>query len=200
MASGIAVPLLCDFGRSGQLIEAGVDLGRQVDSVSKAVQTEPRKGKALGGESPWREKRKADEAERCEAPISGGTASNARLLQLAVGLLGLEIHEKPNTWAEVWLRFQEPKLAETSSQPAKTGNLFDDEKGRRHSEGTPAEWQQQVLSHLKELQKLQNSKLVTKDEEHQLWENLDLAEHALKRIAHAVNLLQDGRVWSGDRA
>ncbi|CAK9035493.1 t-SNARE coiled-coil homology domain-containing protein [Durusdinium trenchii] len=157
MASGIAVPLLCDFGRSGQLIEAGVDLGRQVDSVSKAVQTEPRKGKALGGESPWREKRKADEAERCEAPISGGTASNARLLQLAVGLLGLEIHEKPNTWAE-------------------------------------------VLSHLKELQKLQNSKLVTKDEEHQLWENLDLAEHALKRIAHAVNLLQDGRVWSGDRA
>ena len=126
--------LLCDVV-SGQLVEFGVDQ-EPLSCASKGVQVD------FAARRP----------EAQQEQVAGRGALASSILQLAVGLLGLEVHEKPNSWAEVWRSYEAPK------------------------EG---DWQQQVLLHLQ------------KEAPKELREQLELSEHALKRITGAVQLLQD---------
>lgn len=179
MAAPFSVPLLCDVAPSGKLLEFGVDGAREVECVSKGVQAEFSKS-----ESFQRRKGKAEDKVAAEAEKSDLFASS--LLRLAIGLLGVEVHEKPNTWAEVWLRFQEAasKKLEIQQSPIQSICAADFDKTSK------AEWQQQVLVHLRQFF---DPKMVEKTEGGPpgMAEQLDLAEFTLERITHAVNLLQD---------
>ena len=83
--------LLCDVGAAGELLEFGVDC-TPAACASKAVQADFA-GRAV-----------AAKEEVGASARSGALASS--ILQLAVGLLGLEVHEKPNSWAEVWHSYE----------------------------------------------------------------------------------------------
>lgn len=179
MAAPFSVPLLCDVAPSGKLLEFGVDGARKVECVTKGVQAEFSKGESL-----QRRKGKAEDKVAAEAEKSDLFASS--LLRLAIGLLGVEAHEKPNTWSEVWLSFQEAasKKLEIQQPPIQSICAADFNKTSK------VEWQQQVLVHL---QQLFDPKTAEKTEGGPpgMAEQLDLAEFTLERITHAVNLLQD---------
>ncbi|CAJ1431633.1 unnamed protein product [Effrenium voratum] len=175
-----SVPLLCDVAkngtqmadvrllskRSGQLLELGFDYGiNKVETTSKGVQT-------VAEKEPIRSKKRSL-AEKTAESFAPSQPPATQVLRLAVGLLGLEVHEKPNTWAEVWLSFQDSAHHQLGLSSSKLSP--DPEKKKAQ-----ADWQQQVLSHLRELASAEG-----------LEDQLDLAEFALKRITHSVNVLED---------
>jgi len=143
--------------------------------------------------------------------IAGGTSTDSlgfngkppmdahRTLNLAVGLLGLEPHEKPKCWSEVWLTFQDsvggncglgreglggrpPSSAAAAMRP-----------GDKHKAGHGG-WENRVLHNLRSLvegsqgqQKAKN----THDWGPDFMEHLDLADFILGRIGHNVGTLED---------
>eukprot|EP00438_Fugacium_kawagutii_P025451 Skav204296 [mRNA] locus=scaffold409:491296:494373:- [translate_table: standard] len=113
---------ICDIGQSGNLLEFGLDpFYRPADSKSLGVQTEFKDSPQL---SPDEE---ADFSETVSKP-----AAASQILRFAIGLLGLEIHEKPSQWSETWL----DALSFWSDRQFKKGQ---------------AEWQKKVLDHLRQL-------------------------------------------------
>ena len=180
MAVSLAVPLLCDIATSGKLLEFGVDGSREVECASKGVQTELSKSDSLRGRKGKVQEKVVNEAEKSELFASA-------VVRLAIGLLGLEVHEKPNAWAEVWLSFQEAAARKLEVQQPSIQSICAADCGEKTSK---VEWQQKVLLHL---QQLFDPKMVAKTAAgpHGMAEQLDLAEFTLERITHAVNLLQD---------
>ncbi|CAJ1414081.1 unnamed protein product, partial [Effrenium voratum] len=170
--------LLCDISRSGQLLELGVDPLARPDLKSLGVQTETSSWTAWSEQLPHAGA--GLDAESLEGDGLRRQAAAGQVLRLATGLLGLELHEKPNCWAEVWLNFQGSKLLPQLGLEA--------ENAQREIKRTQVEWQQKVLSHLKA------SKVSSRVEQPEGFEeHLELADFALKRITHAVNILQNPR-------
>jgi len=116
----------------------------------------------------------------------------SQVLRLVVGMLGMEVHEQPSSWAESWLTFQDQTFASLGIGTKKSIQRTDaDLLG-----DTPAEWQLRVLEHLRQHVEQRSALPIDDLASPHDWgpdfqEHLDLAEFALLRISHAVNVLQD---------
>lgn len=237
--------LLCDIGSSGQLLEFGVDpLLSRAACKAIGVQTDDERESSLLDqvyELRYGEKTATKQA----APL----ATSAQVLKVAVGLLGLDLHEKPHPWAESWLTFQDvtaqklglsslgegygPAFGGGGDSPivqsptanakdnASTVSLATSPTAKTVDKNAQLQWQMRVLSHLRRLNDTReaggagltgagdeaagagNASQMLSD-----WgagasvaslgnsaspfrEQLDLSEFCLRRITHAVNVLQD---------
>jgi len=183
----IHVPLLCDITPKGELVELGVDPAQRV-KCSQGVQADLTQGESLRRQEP-QEQTDQKKPAKTKPPLA-----SAAVCRLALGLLGLAPHEKPNTWAEVWLSFQDTTCKKLGLS---SGFCSPDMASKADNET----WQRQVLSHLRQLLGQAESepaapmapyvgdrKLIQSNTIH---EHLDLAEFALKRITCAVKALQD---------
>jgi len=237
--------LLCDIGSSGQLLELGVDpLLSRAAGKTIAVQTESERGASLLDQVA-----EIRGGGKTAAKHAGPQATSAQVLKVAVGLLGLDLHEKPHPWAESWLTFQDvtaqklglssfgagqgPAFGGGGDSPvvqspagnakdnASTVSLATSPTAGTVDKNAQLEWQMRVLSHLRRLFDTRegggasltgagdeaagagNSSQMLSD-----WgagasvaslgnsagpfrEQLDLSEFCLRRITHAVNILQD---------
>mmetsp|Transcript_57272 Transcript_57272/g.133939 ORF Transcript_57272/g.133939 Transcript_57272/m.133939 type:complete len:953 (-) Transcript_57272:40-2898(-) len=188
--------LLCDISRTGQLLEFGLDpLYQPADCKSLGVQTE------VWSKDVQMQQLSYQDSDEFEDALSKPAAAS-RILKLAVGLLGLDVHEKPQAWAEVWLTFKD----NTARQLGLSSFTTEGADHREFKKGQ-VEWQQQVLSHLRQLREspskssigaakaagaTQQSDAVPSLSAHAGYrEQLELADFALHRITHAVNVLQN---------
>mmetsp|Transcript_45208 Transcript_45208/g.81307 ORF Transcript_45208/g.81307 Transcript_45208/m.81307 type:complete len:1001 (+) Transcript_45208:30-3032(+) len=225
--------LLTDINRQGNLTEFGVDPLERLagGGISLGVQTD-----SENKESTLLQNVASLDESKPKAHTAP-SATSAAVLRVAVGLLGLEVHEKPHPWAEAWLTFQDvtaKKLGLSSlgeGQGPSYGG-FDPPRGlagkdnasaysgagkdgstvvQDTSKRGQAEWQQRVLSHLRRLydtgadeavgpggavfggnQALEGAlSTFTSGGDSNFREQLDLSEFVLRRITHAVNVLQD---------
>jgi len=184
---------LCEISPTGQLLEMGLDpLFLPADTKSLGVQTD--------GSKDFQLQQLAYENDGRIEPAFKQPAAASQVLQLAIGLLGLEVHEKPREWAEVWLTFKDNtgKQLGISSQVSEATQAEDSDKRKKQWD-----WQHEVLSHLRQLRDPPSkSTLATKgappaDVAPRIGphagfkEQLELADFALHRITHAVNVLQN---------
>jgi len=124
----------------------------------------------------------------------------SQVLRLVVGMLGMEVHEQPSSWAESWLTFQDQTFASLG-----LGTRKDPEgKVRKDSDLTqdnPVEWQMRVIDHLRHHVEERTPVMIDGVASEAIapghdWgpdfpEHLELAEFALRRITYAVGILQD---------
>lgn len=206
--------LLCDISKAGQLVEFGRDpVTRTREKHTTSVQTEADDGYAqspvwaglpFAMVSPLPSRRAMPEVK----PVSNNqnATSAAQILKLVVGMLGMEVHERPAAWAEAWLAFQENALAkgrDIGSVRSRGAWHDGQESGSEWSDEDPCEWQLRVLQCLRRRvdaatasQHYPDSEDSQGDEDHtpewgpEFREHLDLAEFALRRITHAVMALQ----------
>lgn len=194
---------MCSISKYGRLLEGGDD--PFFETTELACQTN------LTYRSP--DDVVADYIEPYKTTLSDATADEtwkpgqcSQVLRVAVGLLGLEVHEKPASWAEVWLNLKDSVelrvqrgAAAVRAPPSDTDDLV--------------VWQQSVLEHLQQL--------VARTEQHcaernrsdpgdpisdggcgtggawgpphdwgpDFGEHLSLAEYCFRRISHAVRVL-----------
>eukprot|EP00931_Biecheleriopsis_adriatica_P068927 TRINITY_DN42827_c0_g1_i1.p1 TRINITY_DN42827_c0_g1~~TRINITY_DN42827_c0_g1_i1.p1 ORF type:complete len:1007 (+),score=235.57 TRINITY_DN42827_c0_g1_i1:68-3088(+) len=168
-ASHRSPELLCDIGSSGQLLEFGQDpLERHADCKSLGIQTD-----SYSKEATLLDQVAAAQNPRKSKTSQLPTATSAQVLRVAVGLLGLELHEKPHPWAEAWLTFQDvtakklglssfgegqgpnyggPEILPIGKEANSVSTLTNSMIGLNDfgKEGQ-VEWQQRVLSHLRRL-------------------------------------------------
>ncbi|CAE7590754.1 unnamed protein product [Symbiodinium sp. CCMP2592] len=206
----IHVPLLCDITPKGELVELGVDPAQR-EKCSQGVQADLAQGESLRRQEP-QERTDQKKSAKTKPPLA-----SAAVCRLALGLLGLAPHEKPNTWAEVWLSFQDTTCKKLGLS---SGFCSPDMASKADNEA----WQRQVLSHLRQLLGQAESEPAAPTAPYATWpnlrviprrelgqspsargaevcdrkliqsnihEHLDLAEFALKRITCAVKALQD---------
>eukprot|EP00933_Yihiella_yeosuensis_P081230 TRINITY_DN94794_c0_g1_i1.p1 TRINITY_DN94794_c0_g1~~TRINITY_DN94794_c0_g1_i1.p1 ORF type:complete len:1024 (-),score=271.82 TRINITY_DN94794_c0_g1_i1:297-3368(-) len=234
-----AAELICDISRSGNLLEFGSDplaFGHGAEAHDAAVQTEVG-GSPANKQTELLESIAAAQGRSTKSQKQEPNASAAQVLRMAVGLLGLELHQRPSSWSEAWLTFEDTtarklglssfgkehavtpfnldptpeerermKAKDSGSSSASTlgGNFDGSKKGQ-------VEWQQQVLGHLRRLydskgagggdeaagvisMALDRTNLSQGGEQAPaatFREQLDLSEFCLRRITHAVNVLQD---------
>eukprot|EP00930_Biecheleria_cincta_P040606 TRINITY_DN27816_c0_g1_i1.p1 TRINITY_DN27816_c0_g1~~TRINITY_DN27816_c0_g1_i1.p1 ORF type:complete len:1026 (+),score=244.33 TRINITY_DN27816_c0_g1_i1:33-3110(+) len=241
--------LLCDIGPSGQLLELGVDpLLSRAAIKTIGVQTESERGATLLDKIV--EIRDGGTKTLARQHAAPPLASSAQVLKVAVGLLGLDLHEKPHPWAEAWLTFQDvtaqklglssfgegqgPAFGGGGDSPvaqspaaahakdnASTISLATSPNSGTVDKNSQLEWQMRVLSHLRRLfdtregggpgltgagdeaagagncsQMLSDwgagaSVASLGNSASPFREQLDLSEFCLRRITHAVNILQD---------
>mmetsp|Transcript_19592 Transcript_19592/g.35581 ORF Transcript_19592/g.35581 Transcript_19592/m.35581 type:complete len:1062 (-) Transcript_19592:76-3261(-) len=214
--------LVCNISKSGKLIEMGYDpLTKAPESTSMATQTQ----------GSWKQHTAQDNT----AKLTGGTsidleqlrnAPAGQVLRLVVGLLGFEVHEKPNTWAETWLTFHDLTKTQLGIGKSAHADAFSTSNNYKAPDQGPSayereqqRWQHRVLQHLKEHVEIRQLKLAaaggaaragvpggvsgatgalataTSAEEASIFgpdfqEHLELAEFSLKRITHAVSVLE----------
>jgi len=193
-----ASALLCDITKSGKLIEFGLDpFTQQSDNVSQGVQTD-----ALKPSKPTPTGFKEDLAllKGGEPSAALGLCSSAsQVLRLAVGLFGLEVHEKPQSWGEVWLTFQDSTGNLGLKSPGATDDFGNVDAGKQHVD-QQMEWHFRVLSHLRERQLQHGAHVGSPDDaagggktglKADFQEQLDLSEFVLKKVVHAVGVLLD---------
>jgi len=136
-------------------------------------------------------------------------APAAQVLGLAVGLLGLEVHDAPNPWSEAWLSFEDntrrslglggPRSEKQAVRLPDGGRVV-----KRKYNQEQAEWQITVLERLRNLISYGKVHLSDEDlangpqvEAHsgylgpEFQEHLELSEFCIRRITHAVGALQD---------
>lgn len=93
-------------------------------------------------------------------PVEESMTSCSTVLRLAVGLLGLEVHEKPSPWAEAWLSFQDAignkmglgtpmEFTEDGPDKEQMAQAQRVREERHEREEQLVAWQGKVLSHLK---------------------------------------------------
>lgn len=176
------VEVLCNLSHNGRLLELGRDpFAEAVHTSVASMQTDPYA--TLCDDSV---------KKLSNSNLSRGTSPAARTLKLIVGLLGQEVHEKPNTWAEVWLTFQDAAQAGLGIGPNAAGAKWDDAASRGQHDcmrGESLEWQARVLSHLQDLvaNDVNSGKGPFSEDFH---EQLEVAEYILRRIVTAVATLQ----------
>lgn len=200
--------MLCDI-RDGKLIDMGKDALQEPSSSSRASSSDAGDTTSVtdsmeGGFDDGTDKQ------------DSGTVPAAKVLGLAVGLLGLDVHEAPNPWAEAWLSFEDAtrkhlglggRLADIEGPSAV--KLREEMPRRKRYMEEQSDWQMRVLSHLRNLvtrgkvhppvledggqvqvlgeAAAKNHGLLGPD----FKEHLDTAEFILKRITSAVVCLQD---------
>lgn len=190
--------LLCDIS-DGRLLERGSDPFREGSKEAATAPLDyPEETTSGKGRKPWFIARAGPEL-----------APAAQVLGLAVGLLGLEVHEAPNPWAEAWLTFDDATRNKLGLGSGVQIGLAQANKRKKLGE-EQLEWQARVLSHLQNLV-TQNTIRPTGDEAEQaalaaqlacqpfegpglgpdFAEHIDLAHFMLTRITAAVVNLQD---------
>jgi hypothetical protein len=198
--------LLCGISKKGRLLESGRDpITRQCESRNSYVQTQ-------GSGSSWANVLTSDLASSwvtndniaMELKKSGidKTSSSAQVLRLVVSLLGMEVHEQPSNWAQVWLTFKDESLSTLGLTPHIGDQEAELSAEKSAQYGDNAErWQLRVLRHLKERVAKRRSAAAyggisangdaIEDFGSDFDEHLELAEFALRRISHAVTVLQN---------
>mmetsp|Transcript_88324 Transcript_88324/g.175590 ORF Transcript_88324/g.175590 Transcript_88324/m.175590 type:complete len:851 (+) Transcript_88324:80-2632(+) len=199
-------PLICDINAEGRLLEFGADpLARQVPEVRRvSAQTSDVASQQNQQATFCTADSKAPSAATATSAASktlGQQPTVSQVLELAVGLLGLEVHKAPKPWAEAWLAFGD-------TMPAASG--FGGVAHACHNatvvvaNATTANhgtWQDRVLQQLRchidgggghshGKGKSQRCGTGGSSEEIAIYqEHVELAEHVLKRITHAVAVL-----------
>lgn len=177
-----AAQSICDISNSGNLLEFGLDpFYRPVDSKSLGVQTEFK-------DSPQLSQEEDGEFSEIAKP-----AAASQILRFAIGLLGLELHEKPSPWSETWLDALSVGQISFGGADVKVANEVDEGfwSDRQFKKGQ-TDWQQKVLDHLRRLfhKGRSSSKENVGRSSGRVQEQLEMADFALQRITHAVNILQ----------
>lgn len=130
---------------------------------------------------------------------------SSQVLRLLVTLLGLDVHERPNPWAEVWLSFQDKAGNQLGLQDQDASRSRADDNSSYHVAGAHRDgpmlsersedykeghqaWQFRVL---KKLQQCADEGTLESDCDDDFGEQLKLAEYMLNKITHAVGVLQD---------
>lgn len=226
--NGTRSDLICDISKTGRLLELGCDpFTRAPEQKAVSTQTEGNLGWAKAAELAARAGEAAGdllgggtggtgggggvEKAMVARPASSSPSPASQVLRLVVGLLGMEVHERPSSWAEVWLTFHDVQRTNLGLSPNKDNGRSVVFEGLEHN-AEQNRWQAKVLQHLRDLVNPQAKQRSTSavqssasgagtgEEEQQSlshdWgpdfpEHLDLAEFALGRIAHAVGVLQD---------
>eukprot|EP00929_Paragymnodinium_shiwhaense_P030988 TRINITY_DN17459_c0_g1_i2.p1 TRINITY_DN17459_c0_g1~~TRINITY_DN17459_c0_g1_i2.p1 ORF type:complete len:1123 (-),score=304.08 TRINITY_DN17459_c0_g1_i2:199-3567(-) len=225
---------LVDINMQGRLVEKHrdpllqlVDAGTQtqagsVATATKKTRTTGKRSSTMMGLSP-----ETGEAEQTavEPVLSRGPgypelpSTAGCTLKLAAGLLGLEAHEKPSNWAEVWLSFQDNACAGAnlglggqteegeggedgspkSQSPEDDSKLADKKRAGAAYIAEQKDWQLRVLEKLRRHVGTKEGKAAgglslpgkpCSDLGPDFAEHLDLAEHILGRITQAVSALQ----------
>lgn len=131
-------------------------------------------------------------SEDMDSQVVSKPAAASQIMKVAIGLLGLDLHEKPSSWAQTWLEAcsvgevsfsMEPKLAKEVDEGFWSDRDF--KKGQ-------ADWQRKVLSHLRQLypkeHRGRSKEKVERRGPHA--EQLETVDFILQRITSTVNLLQ----------
>mmetsp|Transcript_59800 Transcript_59800/g.142370 ORF Transcript_59800/g.142370 Transcript_59800/m.142370 type:complete len:1552 (+) Transcript_59800:167-4822(+) len=209
--------IYCSLSPSGNLLERGRDpLAQITQKHGVSIQTEG----ALRLHADLVSHAK-DFVSLCvkSAQRIGAASPAAQMLRLAVGLLGVEVHERPKTLAEMWLNYEDRLLSERLIEAGQTGefkerpSLPGDRRGggagQEHKEEI-AEWQYRVLDKLRvhieaadrgspkassEGKQMSIATLESLEDGHD-WgpdfiEHLDLASFIMDKISTAVGVLQD---------
>jgi len=201
--------MICDLSKSGKLVELGCDPFTRAPEVKTQMTQTEGTGTRVGGEvQPKAKLTKEDQVLEVVNFMAGfggkGAVSPAsQVLRLVVGLLGLEVHERPSSWAEAWLSFKDITFAKLGlSSEGEHDVIFHPDTVLSDEQ---AEWQMNVLRHLREHVDRGRERATSEQEgstggagqaEIYDWgpdfqEQLETAEFALHRITHAVNVLQD---------
>jgi len=116
-------------------------------------------------------------------------------LQMAVGLLGLEVHQAPSSRAEMWFSFQD----RTPGRGAGTGAGDSGKSSASAAEEGLPDWQLRVASHVQKLFQpaARQPGGAANEVRPDLQEQAQLAEFMLQRISRAVGMLRPREVPSG---
>lgn len=186
---------ICDLSPDGVLLENGVDpITKKPGMKCAGAQTIGQKAEDSPKRKPRREKQLVLPAGmNVEIPKNSSPAQQA--LRLAVGLLGMEMHEMPKKWSEVWLSFQDNTLDNMGLSPTKSPGDVESASARAElHEHAANKWQLDVLQKLR-AHVLKGKERIKKEKEKIASENSSL----LGSITASLNASQTG--WNrGARA
>lgn len=219
--------ILCEISPDGVLIENGCD------AITKKPVT--RNGFAQTGgyydfaePKPELDNKGASKRSRqlvlpggMEVDIPKNASPAQQVLRLAVGLLGMEVHEKPRSWAEVWLTFQDDTFDHMGLSPKRSAEEHGLARESAEEEiDKSKQWQLDILRRLREhvdrqreqVGRANHASILHRETSSGLdwvareggrsvqcleshWasefdEHFELAEFALRKISHAVSVLQ----------
>lgn len=135
---------MCNISKYGRLLEGGEDV--LLDTNESACQTVEEFQTREEVLESYRETLEAEfkKRESTQRPW-GETGKCSEVLKVAVGLLGLEIHEKPACWAEAWINLKDNVQLQKATGPV----VIKDYSNTGDVELVA--WQQRVLEHLQQL-------------------------------------------------